>query len=423
MIHHENEPLGNELREAWSRLVGKGQMTWTPTMAVIQRAKGCYLWTVDGRRLVDFSSGVLVNNIGYAHRGFEARLVELMKGAPRNAYNTITPIQVEASSMLLKSLSESNPRMEKLLWAASGSEAIQKAMWCALHRYPDWPYMLASKGGFHGKKGLAADITGDSSANPFVRMFSFPLDDHSLAEEQVWEELERYWSETDGKISLLITEPYLGAKGSYHPPKWYHKCLERWCRERDVTFIFDEVQSCFGRTGHMYAFETYGVQPDMVVLGKGMASGVPTAAVAGRADLIDALDYGEGSDTFSAHPEACAAVIATLEIFEKEEIVRNARKIGVRLGKALDRLQEKFSFIKAVRGEGMVYGIEMDTPETAGLCVLEAYRAKSRRGVHFLGPLAGKVLRVSPPLILDRETLIDALYLLDKAWSRILRAS
>ncbi|HPU98271.1 MAG TPA: aminotransferase class III-fold pyridoxal phosphate-dependent enzyme, partial [Candidatus Hydrogenedentes bacterium] len=329
MIHHENEPLGNELREAWSRLVGKGQMTWTPTMAVIQRAKGCYLWTVDGRRLVDFSSGVLVNNIGYAHRGFEARLVELMKGAPRNAYNTITPIQVEASSMLLKSLSESNPRMEKLLWAASGSEAIQKAMWCALHRYPDRPYMLASKGGFHGKKGLAADITGDSSANPFVRMFSFPLDDHSLAEEQVWEELERYWSETDGKISLLITEPYLGAKGSYHPPKWYHKCLERWCRERDVTFIFDEVQSCFGRTGHMYAFETYGVQPDMVVLGKGMASGVPTAAVAGRADLIDALDYGEGSDTFSAHPEACAAVIATLEIFEKEEIVRNARKIGV----------------------------------------------------------------------------------------------
>ncbi|HOV59715.1 MAG TPA: aspartate aminotransferase family protein [Candidatus Hydrogenedentes bacterium] len=419
MIHHDGEELGNASRDQWTRVVGRGQMTWTPTMAVIRRARGCCLWTTDGRRLIDFTSGVLVNNIGYAHKGFESRVAELMKGIPRNAYNMITPLQVEASSMLVASMARTNPRVEKLLWAASGSEAIQKAMWCALHRYPDRPYMLATRGGFHGKKGLAADVTGESSPNPFVRMISFPLDDHTLTESAVLNELEQYWTETGGRISLLITEPYLGAKGSFHPPKWYHLCLERWCRERDVAFIFDEVQSCFGRTGNMYAYETYGVRPDLVVLGKGMASGVPTAAVAGRADLIDALDYGEGSDTFSAHPEACAAVIATLEIFEEEDIVRTARKMGVRLGKGLARLQERFSFIRAVRGEGMVYGIEMENPETANRCVLEAYRAKARRGVHFLGPLAGKVLRVSPPLILDRETLIDALYLLDKAWGRV----
>ena len=104
------------------------------------------------------------------------------------------------------------------------------------------------------------------------------------------------------KIGTLITEPYLGGGGSYHPPKAYLQLLERFCRDNDIVFILDEVQSNFGRTGSMFAFETYGLEPDIVVLGKGLGNGVPVAAAVGRADIFAALDYGEGSDTWSAQP-------------------------------------------------------------------------------------------------------------------------
>ena len=146
-------------------------------------------------------------------------------------------------------------------------------------------------------------------------------------------------------MAQLITEPYLGAKGSFHPPKWYHRMLEQWCREHDVPFIFDEVQACFGRTGNMYAWQSYGVQPDLVVLGKGVASGVPASVVVGRADLIGALGYGEASDTFSGVPEACAAVCATLDVFKDENVVAHARRAANWLRRGLESLQKNYPFM------------------------------------------------------------------------------
>lgn len=415
-ITHPNEKKSNAIRSRYVKYVGRGQSTWTPTQAVIAKAKQDWLETADGRRLLDFSSGVLVSNIGYAHPGFEKHWKAYCKGLPRNAYNLVTEIHAEAAKRLVKSMKA--PFAEKTLWAASGSEGIQKAMWCALKRHPERHIILATGRGFHGKKGLANDVTGESSTNPNVRWMPFPCEEEH-PESYYAEALEALGKEHEGKIAMFITEPYLGAAGSFHPPKWYHKLIETWCRKNDVPLIFDEVQSCFGRTGNMYAFQSYGIEPDLVVLGKGMASGEACSAVVGRADLIDALDYGEASDTFSAQPSACAAVCATLDVFREEKVVQQARKHGKHLHKLLKELQERFPFITAVRGEGMVYGIEMENPAVANLCVLEAYRATSKRGVHLLGPLAQKVLRASPPLTMQRERLDEAVGLLVKAWERI----
>ncbi len=416
-IEHPDEPLGNAMRKAINTYVGHGQSTYTPTQMVVVKAKGRYLWTIDGRKLVDFTSGVLVQNLGYDHPGFEKYFAAYGKRLPRNAYNMITPVQVEASRRLLKSM-KSNPNAQKMLWAASGSEGIQKAMWTALHKHPDRPIMVATRFGFHGKKGLAGDVTGESSPNPNVRFISFPMDD-AQPPEFYQAELDALAETYPNQIALLITEPYLGAKGSFHPPLWYHKMVQAWCNAHDIPFIFDEVQACFGRTGNMYAYETYEVQPDLVVLGKGLANGEPAAAVIGREDLISVLNYGEASDTFSASTSACAAVCATLDVFAEEKIVRQARKAGKKLKRLLDALAREFTFITAVRGEGMVYGVEIRDDETARQCVLEAYRASKRRGVHLLGPLAGKVLRVSPPLTIADGELDEATALLQKAWQRI----
>jgi acetylornithine/succinyldiaminopimelate/putrescine aminotransferase len=180
------------------------------------------------------------------------------------------------------------------------------------------------------------------------------------------------------------------------------------------------VQSCFGRTGQHYAFQSYGVDPDIVVLGKGLANGEPASALVGRADLIDALDFGDASDTFSGCPGACAAVCATLDVFEHEEIVAHAQAMaGVVRDGIGTQLRARFPFVTEVRGEGLVYGVEIRDADTAQRCVLEAYRGNGTHGVHFLGPLAGKVLRVSPPLIITRGELAEAFAALESAWARV----
>lgn len=415
-IHHEQEPQANAIRARLDKAVGRGLRTYTPSQLVVAKAKGCYVWTVDGRKLIDFTSGVLVANLGYDHPLFERQYRSYCRGLPRNAYNMIAPVEVEASERLIKSMR--SPKAQKVLWAASGSEGIQKAMWAALHRYSERPLMVATRGGFHGKKGLAGDVSGERSTNPNVRWISFPMYEEK-PEAFYQAELDALAKSYPGQIALLITEPYLGAKGSFHPPHWYHRLLQAWCEKHEVALIFDEVQACHGRTGHMYAFQTYGIRPDLVVLGKGLGNGEPVAAVVGRADLIDALQYGEASDTYSGNPRACAAVCATLDVFQQEEIVEHGRAMAKIVRRGLNDLAKRFPFIQAVRGEGLVYGVEMCDDATANRCVLEAYRGTGKRGVHFLGPLAGKVLRVSPPLVVKEADLDAAFAVLDTAWRRV----
>src|SRR5262249_44177143 len=152
--------------------------------------------------------------------------------------------------------------------------------------------------------------------DPRVRLISFPrsecadvsLRDRPFDPAPYLRELEALRQQFGRRLGVLITEPYLGGGGSYHPPKAYLQALQAFCRAHDLVFILDEVQSNFGRTGELFAYETYGLEPDIVVLGKGLANGISGAAAVGRADVFASLDYGEGSDTYSANPLCCAAV-------------------------------------------------------------------------------------------------------------------
>src|SRR4051812_7225783 len=335
------------------------------------------------------------------------------------AYNAVTPVEVEASSRLLELLRgrPGGSRMEQVLWAASGSEAIQKALWAGLARDPARDMIVATRHGFHGKKGLAHAVTGsetDHDRDPRVRFISFPLAecrDRSIpagafAPPPYRRELDALLHQFGRRIGTLITEPYLGGGGSYHPPAAYLQLLQQFCRENDIVFMLDEVQSNFGRTGHLFAYETYGIEPDIVVLGKGLGNGVPVAAAVGRRDTFAALEYGEGSDTWSANPLCCAAVLATLDEFESRDVLGEARKASAMIEEGLVRLKE-LPFVAHVRGEagGMVWGVEAQdhaghsAAEWANAIVLACYRGESGgEGVHLLGPLAKKVVRIAPPL-------------------------
>src|SRR5207244_1775798 len=181
----------------------------------------------------------------------------------------------------------------------------------------------------------------------------------------------------------------------------------------------DEVQSNFGRTGNMFAYETYGLEPDLVVLGKGLGNGVPVAAAVGRTDVFATLDYGEGSDTWSANPLCCAAVLATLDEFAARDVLGPCRKSSAIIETGLVRLKE-LPIVANVRGEkgGMVWGLEMadhagkSAAEWANVAVLACYRGDGKTGIHLLGPLAKKVLRIAPPLVISEQEAKEALGLM-----------
>src|SRR5262249_55486452 len=182
----------------------------------------------------------------------------------------------------------------------------------------------------------------------------------------------------------------------------------------------DEVQANFGRTGDLFAYETYGVEPDIVVLGKGLGNGVPVAASVGRADIFASLDYGEGSDTWSANPLCCAAVLATLDEFAARDVLGPCRKASAIIEEGLIRLKE-LPFVAHVRGEkgGMVWGVEMrdhdgkTAADWANAVVLACYRGDGD-GIHLLGPLSKKVIRIAPPLAITEHEAREAMALMHR---------
>ena len=267
----------------------------------------------------------------------------------------------------------------------------------------------------------------DPERDPRVRFVRFPTDECSSIERRrlpldlgpYAQELDALVAEFGERICCLVTEPYLGGGGSYHPQREYLQLLERFCRQHDIVFILDEVQANFGRTGQMYAFTHYGVEPDMVILGKGLGNGVPVDAVAGRADLFAAMHYGDGSDTWSASPLGCAAVLATLDEFESGDVLDQARQLAGVLERGLSRLCE-LDIVANLRGEGVVWGVQCgdiaDVPAeaVAQRCVEACYLGDGAgRAIHLLGPLAGKVIRVSPPLVMpvdEAEDYLEAMH-------------
>ncbi|MCS7020740.1 MAG: aspartate aminotransferase family protein [Gemmataceae bacterium] len=462
-IEHPQEPLGNRYRSTLHYGEPKALRTYTPTQAVVARASGVWLWTADNRPLYDFTSGVLVTNLGHYPRSWVDRWFSLMswsgqavttlvqgrggdlfaQAVPLNVYNAMTAVEAQAVEELVRLLQSraGGQRLEQVLWAASGSEAIQKALWAALAFQRDRPMIVATRFGFHGKKGLAYAVTGcetDPERDPRVRFISFPMEEcrdvslrgQSFDPTPYEKELEQLISQYGRKIGTLITEPYLGGGGSFHPPKAYLQLLQRFCREHDLIFILDEVQSNFGRTGCLFAFETYGLEPDIVVLGKGLGNGVPVAAAVGRADIFATLNYGDASDTYSAHPLGCAAVVATITEYRSRDILTAMRPVSGLIEAGLVALKQ-YPYVAHVRGEqgGMVWGVEMrdhagrSAAEWANAFVLAAYRGRGPQGagVHLLGPLARKVIRIAPPLVITEEQAQDALAILHQAAAQLLQ--
>ncbi len=388
-LEFPGEEKSNAVRQTISQAEPHSLRTFTPSQAVLKKSAGVFHWTPEGRRLYDYSSGVLVANLGHnpvswqqrfqSYLGWSAEQLnttdQFFEAVSLTAYNAITELEAEASRRLVANLQSfpGGSRLETVMWSASGSEAVQKALWACMRRDPARLGVLATRHGFHGKKGLSGAVTGsekDKERDPRVRFISFPREECCDIDspERTFDaatyrtELETVFATAEHPIGCLITEPYLGGGGSYHPPVEYLQLLQTFCREHDILFILDEVQANFGRTGCMYAFESYGIEPDFVCLGKGLGNGVPVSAAVGRSDICELMGYGETSDTWSANPISCAAVLATLDEFESTDILTKGRHLSDILTDGLRQLKQT-GVIAKVRGEGTVFGIECGAVE------------------------------------------------------------
>lgn len=444
-IEHPGETQSNELRRRLQQYEPHALRTFTPSLAVFARSEGSYHYTPEGRKLADFTSGVLVANLGHNPTRWWQRVLDYLKlgnlatakgpfvsAVPLTAYNGATETEVEASERLVELMRKQpgGARAEQVCWAASGSEAVQKALWAALDRRPGEDIILATRYGFHGKKGLAGAVTGseaDKDRDPRVRFIGFPREEcinlerrkQPLDLKKYEQELESLWKEYGNRICCLITEPYLGGGGSFHPQKEYLQLLQRFCREHDIIFIFDEVQANFGRTGQLFAFTHYGIEPDITVLGKGLGNGVAVSAAVGRADLFANMHYGEASDTWSGNPLSSAAVLATLDEYAATDVMAQARELAKVIEAGLVKLGT-LPTVAHIRGEGVVWGVECaaignrTASDIANACVEACYLGDDQgRAIHLLGPLAGKVLRVSPPLtmpVAECREYLDVMY-------------
>lgn len=458
-ISFPGEDQSNAARRTIAEQEPQALRTFTPSQLVLARSAGVFHWTPEGRRLYDYSSGVLVANLGHnplrwmkrltAYMGWGPEVIatgnvdavpgdQFFSGVALTAYNAITPIEARAVERLVKNVQSwpGGSRLNSVMWAASGSEAIQKALWACLHRDNARDMIIATRYGFHGKKGLAGAVTGcetDHDRDPRVKFISFPrqeVDDVSKSGRpcdlsSYAAELEQLRKEYGRRLNCLITEPYLGGGGSYHPPAAYLQLLQKFCRENEILLILDEVQANFGRTGCMFAFEKYGLEPDFIVLGKGLGNGVPVSAVVGRGDVMASLKFGEASDTWSANPLGCAAVLATLDEFESTDILEHTGRLTPIFVEGLCRLKET-GLVTKVRGEGLVFGIEcadfggLKSPQVAIEIVKAAYLGSAGGdGIHLLGPLAGNVIRISPPHVITIDQARASLALLFEIVARL----
>lgn len=388
---------------------------------VWKRAKGVMVEDVDGNRFLDFTSGVLVANIGHSHPG----LVKEIRDQADKVVNCYDFANEYRSGLAKKLINLTPSNLDKAFILTTGAEATESAMKLA-RLYTGKYEIIAFHGGFHGRTFGALSVGGKRSGastkgfGPFLPgvvlvPFSFcyrcafgksyPGCDYQCLRYLDWV----YETSTEKKVAAVITEAYQGGAGSIIPPGDYMKRLERWCRERDILLIFDEVQSSFGRTGKMFCFQHYGIKPNLLCLGKGISSSVPLSALLGESRIMDVLTPGTMSSTHGGNAFCARIALKNIEIIEKEGLVENSRVQGRYILGRFKKMEKKYKILGEARGMGLVLGLEIvkdkrsrePAPRTAGKMVEKCYR----KGLLMIAPIGfyGNVIRVAPPLVIDRE--------------------
>ncbi|MCX6561749.1 MAG: aspartate aminotransferase family protein [Candidatus Aminicenantes bacterium] len=416
-----------------SRIYEPECMNWQAPV-VWDHASGAEIWDVDGKSYIDWTSGVLVANVGHAHPVLAKALAD-QAARLLNTFDFPTPQRLRLAERIVKAL----PRhLDKVIFLTTGSEAMDAAMRLA-KRFTGKYEIVSFWGGFHGRTFGPMSLSGISKIRrsygplvpgtvlaPYPYCYRCPFDkthpDCGLFCLNFLDEVVKV--ESSGSLAAVIVEPYQGTAGFVFPPPGYLKKLETWAKSRGLLFILDEVQSSFGRTGTMWAWEHESLEPDILVLGKGIGSGAPIAALVTRSEIFSCLERGEMSSTLGGNPLSCAGSLAVFEIIEKEGLLEKTVRNGAYLKGKLHDLMAKHESIGDIRGMGLVYGIEFvldrRTKEPAPDLVKDIVLKCVDRGL-MVGKLGlhGNVIRVAPPLVITPDLIDKSTAILDGVLSEL----
>jgi 4-aminobutyrate aminotransferase/(S)-3-amino-2-methylpropionate transaminase len=428
--------IATEIPGPRSRALGEERRRWVaggvaaPRHGVFfERAAGARLWDVDGNVFLDLSGGIGCLNAGHsARRAVDRARAQL----ERLQHACIMVAGYEPYVALARKLCEIAP-VEPPAKAAlfnSGAEAVENAVKIA-RRATGRAAVLAFDPGFHGRTLLALSLTSKTSYKegfgpfaPEVYRFPIPVPHRRppAVSAEDWgahsiSDFHRFLESTisPGALACVVLEPVLGEGGFLVPPAAFVAEVVRICREHGIVFVADEVQTGFGRTGRMFAVQHLDLRPDLLVLAKSLANGLPLSAVVGRAALLDAVPAGGLGGTFGGNPVACAAALGALETIEQDGLVERAVRLGERTAARFTSFAERYPCIGDVRGLGAMRAFEVvrdrapDKERTGRLLDLAA-----QRGVLALSAgLHGNVIRTLMPLVMTDDELEEALDVLE----------
>jgi len=387
----------------------------------VARAEGVRVWDVDGREYIDFTSGIGVLNTGHRHPRVVAAVREQLDRVMHTCFQVaMYEPYVELAARLCAATGQ---RDRKAILFTTGAEAIENAVKIA-RAHTNRSAVIGFSGGFHGRTLLSLSLTASSTSyrqnfGPFaseVYHAPFPDEYHGWTTEAAMAELQEMFATrvAPDRVAAIVIEPQLGEGGFVPAPAAFLQQLRALTERHGIVFIADEVQTGFGRTGRMFGYQHAGIEPDLVVMAKSLAAGLPLSAVVGASTIMDAPLPGGLGGTYAGNPLACAAALAVLDVFESERLVEQAEARGAQMRDGLMRLQGRVPGIGDVRGLGCMLAMEFVTdrvtrqPDAAAAQrVIEEARAA---GLLLLkcGPHKN-VVRLLPPLVVSAEDMTTAL--------------
>jgi 4-aminobutyrate aminotransferase/(S)-3-amino-2-methylpropionate transaminase len=410
-----NQQLTERRKQAITSAVGNASMNF------IKSAAGAKLIDVDGREYIDFGGGIGAMNIGHSHPKVVAAIKEQAEKFTHCCF-MVNPY--EPAVALAEKLCQLTPGdfPKKAVFLNSGSEAVENAVKVARYATKRQAIVVFDNG-YHGRTLLTMTMT--TKVKPFKlgfgpfapEIYRVPFGDTKALHDFFLTHINAE------AVAAVIAEPVQGEGGFNAPPADYFPELAEICRDNGILLVMDEIQSGMGRTGKMFASEHWGVTPDMMVVGKSLAAGMPIAAVVGKAELMDAVHVGGLGGTYGANPVACAAALAVLEIFESEGMLEKSVVLGEKLETRFKSWQEKFSMVGGLRGLGAMRGFELvkgsdKMPATDEAMKLAAYCNQNGLVLLVTG-IYGNIVRCLAPFVITDEQLEKGFSILEAGLEKI----
>jgi 4-aminobutyrate aminotransferase / (S)-3-amino-2-methylpropionate transaminase / 5-aminovalerate transaminase len=423
-------PRSREILARKERVVAEPLSIYLPV--VIAEGRGALVTDVDGNTFLDFTGGVGCLNVGHSHPRVVAAAQEQLE---RFSHTDFTIVPYEVYVTLSERLTKLAPigGERRAAFFNAGTEAIENAVKFA-RAYTKRPAVIAFEGGFHGRTLLSMSLTskthpykaGLGPFSPEVYRVPFAQDYRGPTSAEALADLERalVTQVAAEQVAAIVIEPVQGEGGFVVAPREFLRGVRRICDENGIVLVVDEVQTGYGRTGRMWAIEHYGIEPDLMVIAKSIAAGLPLSGVIGRAEIMDAPGDSAIGGTYVGNPVAQAAAVAVLEVIEDEGLVERASALGETMRERMVRWQDRFPAIGDVRGLGAMLAIELvedrETKRPAADLASAVTKAAAARGLLLLkSGIYSNCIRVLCPLVVSDSELDEAL----DVWEQALEAS